>query len=48
MKKTILKAMAAMAEKSIAKANSSTCFYFSYQPKAPLNIKSFKKQSGKK
>lgn len=43
MKKTLLKALAAMAEKSIATANKTTCIFYSYQPKAPANIKNFKK-----
>lgn len=43
MKKTILKIVAAMAEKSIAKSNNTTCNFLSYQPKAPANIKNFKK-----
>lgn len=43
MKKLIMKAMAVMAEKSIAAANRTACCGWSYQPKAPKNIKSFKK-----
>ena len=43
MKKLVMKAIAAMAEKSIATANRTTCTGWSYQPKAPKNIKNFKK-----
>lgn len=43
MKKTLLKALEVMAEKSIATANKTTCSFWSYQPKAPANIKDFKK-----
>ncbi len=43
MKKMILKALAKAAEKSIATANKTTCTFMSYQPKAPANIKNFKK-----
>lgn len=43
MKKTILKTMATVAEKSIATANRTACLAFTYQPKAPKNIKNFKK-----
>ncbi len=43
MKKILLKALKTMAEKSIATANKTTCTFWSYQPKAPANIKKFKK-----
>ena len=43
MKKLVMKAIAAMAEKSIATANKTACLGWSYQPKAPKNIKNFKK-----
>lgn len=43
MKKTILKVMAKAAEKSIATSNRTACCGFTYQPKAPKNIKNFKK-----
>ena len=43
MKKLILKAIATAAEKSISTANKTACFGWSYQPKAPKNIKNFKK-----
>ena len=43
MKKVILKAIAKAAEKSITVSNRTACFGFSYQPKAPKNIKNFKK-----
>ena len=43
MKKAILKVMARAAEKSIIVANKTACCGFSYQPKAPKDIKNFKK-----
>lgn len=43
MKRFVMKAIAAMAEKSIATANKTVCCGWSYQPKAPKNIKNFKK-----
>lgn len=43
MKKLIMKAIAVMAEKSITTANKTACLGWSYQPKAPKNIKNFKK-----
>lgn len=43
MKKTILKALAKVTEKSIATANKTTCTFMSYQPKVQANIKNFKK-----
>lgn len=43
MKSTILKAVAKMVEKTVHTANHTTCLGWSYQPKAPANIKSFKK-----
>ncbi len=43
MKKIVMKVMAAAAEKSIAIANKTTCWGWSYHPKAPKNIKNFKK-----
>ena len=43
MKKQSLKILAAMAEKAIKQANNTACRYWSYQPKPPAGIKSFKK-----
>lgn len=43
MKKLVMKAIAMMAEKNIATANKTACCGWSYQPKAPQNIKNFKK-----
>ena len=43
MKKAILKVMAKAAEKSIVTANRTACSGFTYQPKAPKDIKNFKK-----
>ena len=43
MKKEILKVAAKMAEKSIKNANNTTCSWWSYQPKAPKDIKKFTK-----
>ena len=43
MKEKMLKVLAAIAEKNIATANKTTCIFVSYQPKAPANIKDFKK-----
>lgn len=43
MKEKMLKILAAMAEKSIEIANKTTCTFYTYQPKAPANIKDFKK-----
>ncbi len=43
MKKTILKAVAAMAKKSIIKSNNTACHFLSYQPKVPDSVKDFKK-----
>lgn len=43
MKKIVMKAIATIAEKSIATANKTACCGWSYQPKAPKNIKNFKK-----
>lgn len=43
MKNLILKVMAKAAEKSIATANKTACCGFTYQPKAPKDIKNFKK-----
>lgn len=39
----ILKVIARIAEKNIAISNSTTCCFWSFQPKAPKNIKVFKK-----
>ena len=39
MKSTILKAVAKMTEKAIHTANKATCYGWTYQPKAPANIK---------
>ena len=43
MKSQILKAVAKMAEKTIIASNNTACCAWSYQPKAPANIKNFKK-----
>mgnify|MGYP000145065969 CR=1 FL=1 len=43
MKSTILKAVAKISEKTVYAANKTTCYGWSYQPKAPANIKDFKK-----
>jgi len=43
MKNIGLKMIARLTEKSISKANNSACMALSYQPKAPKNIKNFKK-----
>lgn len=43
MKNSILKAVAKLTEVTIKSANKSTCNGWSYQPKAPANIKNFKK-----
>ncbi len=43
MTKALLKALAFAAEKNIARSNNTACFGLSYQPKAPANIKKFKK-----
>lgn len=43
MKKQMLSLVAKMAEKSIAKANNSACVGWTYQPKAPKDIKKFSK-----
>lgn len=43
MKKVVLKIIATMAEKSIKTANKTTCCGLTFQPKAPANIKNFKK-----
>ncbi len=43
MKEKMLRILAKMAEKSIETANKTTCTFYSYQPKAPANIKDFKK-----
>ena len=43
MKNAILKIVAKMAEKSIVKSNKTACFGLSYQPKAPKNIKNFRR-----
>lgn len=43
MKKLLMKAITTMAEKSIVTANKTACLAWSYQPKAPKNIKNFKK-----
>ncbi|MBQ7794423.1 MAG: cyclic lactone autoinducer peptide [Clostridia bacterium] len=42
MKSKILKAVAKITEKTILTANKTTCWGWSYQPKAPANIKNFK------
>lgn len=39
----ILKVIARIAEKNIAISNNTTCYFMSYQPKVPKNIKDFKK-----
>jgi cyclic lactone autoinducer peptide len=43
MKKNILKAVAFMAERAVKQANNTECRCLTYQPKAPDNIKNFKK-----
>ena len=43
MKKTLLKIAAKAAEKSAVKSANTACLVFTYQPKAPKGIKSFKK-----
>lgn len=43
MMSTILKAVAKMTEKTVYTANKTTCHAWTYQPKAPANIKNFKK-----
>ncbi len=43
MKSKIMKAVAKMTEKTIRMANKTTCYGWTYQPKAPANIKNFKK-----
>lgn len=43
MKSTLLKAVAKMVEKTVNVSNTLTCWGWTYQPKAPANIKSFKK-----
>jgi len=43
MKKQVFKVLAVMAEKAIKQANSTACRCWSYQPKPPAGIKSFKK-----
>lgn len=43
MKKACLKLMAKLAEKNIKASRSTTCFALSYQPKAPVGIRNFKK-----
>lgn len=43
MKKQFAKMIAKIAEKNIKVANNTTCLGFSYQPKAPQNIKNFAK-----
>jgi cyclic lactone autoinducer peptide len=43
MKSQIMKAVAKMAEKTILTANKTACCGWTYQPKAPANIKNFKK-----
>lgn len=43
VKKLALKMIAVMAEKSIKTANRTTCCGLTFQPKAPANIKKFKK-----
>ena len=43
MKKTLLKIAAKAAEKSAVTSANTACLVFTYQPKAPKGIKSFKK-----
>ena len=43
MKKTLLKIAAKAAEKSAVKSANTACLVFTYQPKVPKGIKSFKK-----
>ncbi len=42
MKKHFLKLVANMAALAVKQANNSASRFWSYQPKAPANIKSFK------
>ena len=43
MKNSILKAVAKLTEATVKSANKTTCSGWTYQPKAPANIKNFKK-----
>lgn len=43
MKKQGLEIVAKLAEKCVKVSNNSVCCWWSYQPKAPKNVKSFKK-----
>lgn len=43
MKSVILKAVAKITEVTIKSSNNATCIGWTYQPKAPANIKNFKK-----
>jgi len=43
MKKQFLEILANMAEKAIKQSNNRASRYWSYQPKAPEDIKNFKK-----
>lgn len=43
MKKQILKVVAKAAEATIKKSDSVICSWWTYQPKAPKDIKNFKK-----
>ncbi len=44
MKNIILKALAAAAETTIKQCNNTASSCLSYEPKAPANIKKFKKK----
>ncbi|MCF0228450.1 MAG: cyclic lactone autoinducer peptide [Parasporobacterium sp.] len=43
MKKTVLRLLAKVAERSIKVSNNTNCTGWTYQPKAPKGIKQFKK-----
>ncbi len=43
MKSTMLRAVAKITEMTIGTANKVTCYFWTFQPKAPANIKNFKK-----
>lgn len=43
MENSLLKVMAKLSEITIKSANKLTCWGWTYQPKAPANIKNFKK-----
>lgn len=43
MKKQCLEVLAKLSEKAIKKANNTACQNWTFQPKAPQNLKEFKK-----